>query len=90
MILARFGDASVMTSFKAGLMKRRIRERSETLMLRAWVEGEFPRGLRVRITRIEPAREPTVTMATTVEATCAIVESWLRELGANSGPGSSR
>jgi hypothetical protein len=75
-----------MTGFKAGLMNRRIRERSETLVLRAWMEGDPPHDLRVRITRIHAESASTTTITTTIEATCTFVENWLRELGANPEP----
>jgi hypothetical protein len=75
-----------MISFKAGLMNPRIRERSGTLVLRAWMEGDPSHDLRVKITRIHAGSASTITMTATVEATCAFVENWLRELGANPEP----
>jgi hypothetical protein len=71
-------------------MKPNIRERSEALLLRAWIEEGSSHGLRVKITQIRPESEPVVIMTTTIEATCAVVESWLRELGMNSAPPPSR
>ena len=62
-------------------MKPDIHERSEALLLRAWIEGQPLGGLRVKITRIRPRGEVAVTITTTVETTCTVVETWLRELG---------
>jgi hypothetical protein len=86
MIVDRLGDATVMTRFKAGLMKPDIHEPSGTLVLRAWVEGESLRGLRVKITQIRYGSDPTITMTTTIDTTCVVVEGWLRGLATNSGP----
>jgi len=86
MIYGRLGDATVTPGFEAGLMTPDVHERSGTLLLRAWLEGESWRGLRVKITQIRHGSEPTVVITTTIETTCAVVESWLRELGSNSRP----
>jgi hypothetical protein len=69
-----------MADVNAGCMMRHGRERSGQLLLRAWVEGESANGLRVRIIRVNPRGEPSATAATTVETTCAIVQSWLNDL----------
>ena len=60
-------------------------ERTEVLVLRAWVEGSGTQRLRVRITRmtrpIQGARvEPVSTASATVDGVCATVRAWLEEL----------
>ena len=60
-------------------------ERTEVLVLRAWVESAGDRGLRVRITRMtRPIREGTVepvsSASATVDGVCATVRAWLEEL----------
>jgi hypothetical protein len=57
-----------------------IGEPSGVILLRAWVEGGSPAGLRVRIIRIHFSGTTSVISAGTVEATCEIVASWLNEL----------
>jgi hypothetical protein len=61
-------------------MKRKAGQPSGALLLRAWVEGEPPHGLRVRIIRIHPSGETSTMSAGTVKATCDIVENWLNEM----------
>ena len=61
-------------------MTRNAAQPSEALLLRAWVEGESPHGLRVRVIRIHPAGKTSTMSAGTVEVTCGIVETWLNEL----------
>jgi hypothetical protein len=61
------------------------KERTEVLVLRAWVEGSGASSLRVRITRmmrpIEGATvEPMSTASATVDGVCATVRAWLEEL----------
>ena len=60
-------------------------ERSEVLVLRAWVESAADQRLRVRITRmtqpIQGARvEPMSSASATVDGVCATVRAWLLEL----------
>jgi hypothetical protein len=60
-------------------------ERTEVLVLRAWVEGSGDQGLRVRITRMaRPIQgatvEPMRTSSATVDGVCATVRAWLEEL----------
>jgi hypothetical protein len=60
-------------------------ERTEVLVLRAWVEGSGDQGLRVRITRMtRPVQgataEPMRTASATVDGVCATVRAWLEEL----------
>ena len=60
-------------------------ERTEVLVLRAWVEGSGTQHLRVRITRmtrpIQGARvEPVSSASATVDGVCATVRAWLEEL----------
>jgi hypothetical protein len=68
-------------------------ERTEVLVLRAWVEGSDSQGLRVRITRVtSPIQrapvEPVSSASATVEGVCATVRAWLEELvhGGPCGP----
>ena len=68
-------------------------ERTEVLVLRAWVEGAGERGLRVRITRMaRPIQGATVesvnSASATVEGVCATVRAWLEELLQGPPPGS--
>jgi hypothetical protein len=80
-------DAAVMAGVDARLMTRNAAQPSGALLLRAWVEGESPHGLRVRVIRIHPSGKTSTTSAGTVEMTCDIVESWLNELlGAGTTP----
>jgi hypothetical protein len=60
-------------------------ERTEVLVLRAWVEGSGDQGLRVRITRMtQPIQgatvEPVSSASATVDGVCATVRAWLLEL----------
>jgi hypothetical protein len=60
-------------------------ERTEVLVLRAWLEGSGTRSLRVRITRVaQPvpgaAGKPMSTASATVDGVCATVRAWLEEL----------
>jgi hypothetical protein len=60
-------------------------ERTEVLVLRAWVEGCGNQSLRVRITRMTgpiqgAAVEPMRTASATVDGVCATVRAWLEEL----------
>jgi hypothetical protein len=60
-------------------------ERTEVLVLRAWVEGSGTRSLRVRITRVaRPIQGATVermsSASATVDGVCATVRAWLEEL----------
>jgi hypothetical protein len=60
-------------------------ERTEVLVLRAWVEGSGNQSLRVRITRVtRPIQGATVkpmsTASATVDGVCATVRAWLEEL----------
>lgn len=60
-------------------------ERTEVLVLRAWVEGADDRGLRVRITRLTrpihgPMVEPVSSASATVDGVCGTVRAWLEEL----------
>lgn len=53
---------------------------SGTLLLRAWVEGGRPDGLRVRVIRIDQSGATSTVSAGSVTATCEIVTAWLNEL----------
>ena len=60
-------------------------ERTEVLVLRAWVEGSGDQCLRVRITRMtRPIQgttvEPMSTASATIDGVCATVRAWLEEL----------
>lgn len=60
-------------------------ERTDVLVLRAWLEGSGTRSLRVRITRVTrpipgAAVEPMSTASATVDGACATVRTWLEEL----------
>ena len=60
-------------------------ERTEVLVLRAWVEDSGSHSLRVRITRMTRpiqgvAVEPVSTASATVDGVCATVRAWLEEL----------
>ena len=68
-------------------------ERTEVLVLRAWVESAGERGLRVRITRMaRPIQgatvEPVNSASATVDGVCATVRAWLEELLQGPPPGS--
>jgi hypothetical protein len=68
-------------------------ERTEVLVLRAWVESAGERCLRVRITRMaRPIQgatvEPVNSASAIVDDVCAIVRAWLEELLQRSPPGS--
>jgi len=69
-------------------------ERTEVLVLRAWVESAADRCLRVRITRMArpihgPTVEPMSSASATVDGVCATVRAWLEELLDGPQPGSS-
>lgn len=60
----------------------RMVERSGVLVVRAWIEGACPSGLRARITQ---AREVTSAQqiemtAATIDQVLAIVREWLQSL----------
>ena len=59
-------------------------ERTEVLVLRAWVESTGDQCLRVRITRmarpIQGATVEPVSASATVDGVCATVRAWLEEL----------
>jgi hypothetical protein len=60
-------------------------ERTEVLVLRAWIESANNQGLRVRITRMtRPIQgavvEPVSSASATVDGVCATVRAWLEEL----------
>jgi hypothetical protein len=60
-------------------------QRTEVLVLRAWVEDAGEKGLRVRITRmrrsLEGATSDVETSASaTVDGVCEAVRDWLEEL----------
>lgn len=61
-------------------MRENIGEPSGVILLRAWVEGGSPDGLRVRVIRIRHSGTKSIISAGTVEATCEIVANWLNEL----------
>ena len=61
-------------------MTHNVAQPSEALLLRAWIEGESPHSLRVRVIRIHPSGKTSTMSAGTVEATCDVVENWLNEL----------
>jgi hypothetical protein len=68
-------------------------ERTEVLVLRAWVESAGERCLRVRITRMaRPTQgatvEPVRSASATVDGVCATVRVWLEELLQRPPPGS--
>jgi hypothetical protein len=68
-------------------------ERTEVLVLRAWVESAGERCLRVRITRMaRPIQgatvEPVNSASATVDDVCATVRAWLEELLEGPPPGS--
>jgi hypothetical protein len=79
-------DAAVTTDIDTRLMMRNVAQPSEALLLRAWVEGDSPHGLRVRIIRILPSGETSTMSARTIETACDIVENWLSELLRTSTP----
>ena len=59
-----------------------ITERSGVLVVRAWVEGGTPAGLRARITQSRDlaSTEQLVTAAATVDEILATVRAWLNAL----------
>jgi hypothetical protein len=68
-------------------------ERTEVLVLRAWVESAGERRLRVRITRMArpiqgATAEPVNSASATVDGVCATVRAWLEELMRRPSPGS--
>jgi len=71
-------------------MKNTGTERGEVLVLRAWMEGNQTRALRVRVIRVTGSTEPMTAIAATVDGVCAIVQAWLEELLRSPGrPGST-
>jgi hypothetical protein len=52
------------------------------MLLRAWLEGGEPTGLRVRVFSTIGTNEATPLAVTSTEAVLAVVRSWLEELGA--------
>lgn len=67
-------------------------ERTEVLVLRAWVEGSGAPCLRVRITRMtRPIQgttvEPMAVASATVDGVCATVRAWLEGLLDGPPPG---
>ena len=67
-------------------------ERTEVLVLRAWVESAGDQRLRVRITRMaQPIQgatvEPLSSASATIDGVCATVRSWLDELVHGLPPG---
>jgi len=67
-----------MLSVKMG----KATERSGVLVVRAWVEGGTPAGLRARITQSRDltSNEQTITATATVEGIIAAVQAWLDAL----------
>jgi hypothetical protein len=68
-------------------------DRTEVLVLRAWVESAGDQCLRVRITRMaRPIQgatvEPVSSASATVDGVCATVRAWLEELLQRPPPGS--
>jgi hypothetical protein len=57
-------------------------ERSQTMILRAWVEADDEHRLRVRVIRLRPDRagEPEIGAAATIDGVCMLVRAWLEEL----------
>ena len=57
-------------------------ERSQTMILRAWVEAGSQHRLRVRMTRVTQDRrsEPAISAAVTIDYVCALVRAWLEGL----------
>lgn len=53
---------------------------SDVLILRAWVEGPAPDGLRVRIIWTHSSGKTLTMSAATVEMTCELVATWLNDL----------
>jgi hypothetical protein len=72
----------VTTIQNAGLEMAKMTERSGVLVVRAWVEGGTPAGLRARITQSRDLTntEQLVTTAATVEDILAAVRAWLDAL----------
>ena len=61
-------------------MPRTVFPDSDVLILRAWVEGPAPEGLRVRIIWTRAPGRTLAVSAATVEMTCELVASWLEDL----------
>ena len=58
-----------------------IKELSGVLLVRAWVEGSPPSGLRARITSISDLDENQIeAVAASLEQILAIVRGWLEDL----------
>jgi hypothetical protein len=57
-------------------------ERSQVMILRAWVEEGSQQRLRVRMTRVthDCGSEPATTVAATIDYVCALVRAWLEGL----------
>jgi hypothetical protein len=73
-------DVPVMTNADPRLMPRTVFPPSDVLILRAWVDGPAPEGLRVRLIRTHPSGRTLAVSAATVEMTCELVASWLNDL----------
>jgi hypothetical protein len=52
-------------------------ERTNMLILRAWIEERSTQRLRLRITEVVSGHESTVTATVTVEDACQAVRDWL-------------
>ena len=63
-------------------------EHTGVVVLRAWVDGGSPGGLRVRIIRVVGQTEPTAAAAATVDGAVALVRAWLEGLLESADPGS--
>jgi hypothetical protein len=57
-------------------------ERHELMILRAWLEADAGRGLRVRITRVDHDRpnQPEITAMASIDDVCTLVRRWLETL----------
>jgi hypothetical protein len=75
-------DGGVTASGETEAMGTIEEERTEVLLLRAWVETDAESGLRVRIIRLVHGNqaEPLSTAAATVDGVCATVRWWLEDL----------
>ena len=60
-------------------------EHSGSLVLRAWLEGGKPDGLRVRILSTIGSQQATPQAVASIGAVHAAVQSWLEELLEQSG-----
>jgi hypothetical protein len=57
-------------------------ERTAVLVIRAWIEGEEPPTLRMRVTRTfdVTAADETTEATASIDEACAIVRRWLKQL----------